>query len=212
MDCCLPGFSVHGILQARTLEWVAIFFSNAWKWSESEVTQSCPTLSDPMDCSLPGSSVHGIFQAGVLEWGSIVLFPKHRHILRLHTHTHTPSTTPHFPPERCHWLLQPYHLLASLGMAALTPPPPAVHCVLQVAPDFPTALQSHHFPINPILPDPPPCSPIYVNSLTNTQDQRLKSQLPLQWPIFCAIALCLHYGSLPSPCFFLLSTRYQRMH
>ena len=40
--------------------------------SESEVAQSCPTLSDPMDCSLPGSSVHGIFQAGVLEWGAIV--------------------------------------------------------------------------------------------------------------------------------------------
>ena len=36
--------------------------------SESEVTQSCPTLSDPMDCSLPGSSFHGIFQARVLEW------------------------------------------------------------------------------------------------------------------------------------------------
>ena len=35
---------------------------------ESEVAQSCPTLSDPMDCSLPGSSVHGIFQARVLEW------------------------------------------------------------------------------------------------------------------------------------------------
>ena len=31
-DCSLPGFSVHGILQARTLEWVAISFSNAWKW------------------------------------------------------------------------------------------------------------------------------------------------------------------------------------
>ena len=31
MDCTLPGFSVHGILQARTLEWVAISFSNAWK-------------------------------------------------------------------------------------------------------------------------------------------------------------------------------------
>ena len=29
MDCSLPGFSVHGILQARTLEWVAISFSNA---------------------------------------------------------------------------------------------------------------------------------------------------------------------------------------
>ena len=39
--------------------------------SESEVTQSCPTPSDPMDCSLPGSSVHGIFQARVLEWGAI---------------------------------------------------------------------------------------------------------------------------------------------
>ena len=32
MDCSLTGFSVHGILQARTLEWVAISFSNAWKW------------------------------------------------------------------------------------------------------------------------------------------------------------------------------------
>ena len=39
--------------------------------SESEVAQSCPTLSDPMDCSLPGSFVHGIFQARVLEWGAI---------------------------------------------------------------------------------------------------------------------------------------------
>ena len=41
--------------------------------NESEVTQSCLTLSDPMDCSLPGSSVHGIFQARVLEWGAIAL-------------------------------------------------------------------------------------------------------------------------------------------
>ena len=32
MDCSLPGFSVHGILQARTLEWVAISFSNELKW------------------------------------------------------------------------------------------------------------------------------------------------------------------------------------
>ena len=39
--------------------------------SESEVAQSCPTLSNPMDFSLPGSSVHGIFQARVLEWGAI---------------------------------------------------------------------------------------------------------------------------------------------
>ena len=39
--------------------------------SESEVAQSCPTLSDPMDCSLPGSSVHGISQARVLEWVAV---------------------------------------------------------------------------------------------------------------------------------------------
>ena len=39
--------------------------------SESEVAQSCATLSDPMDCSPPGSSVHGISQARVLEWGAI---------------------------------------------------------------------------------------------------------------------------------------------
>ena len=38
--------------------------------SESEVAQSCPTLSDPLDCSPPGSSIHGIFQARVLEWGA----------------------------------------------------------------------------------------------------------------------------------------------
>ena len=68
-----PGSPISGILQARTLEWVAISFSSACMKvkSESEVTQSCPTLSDPMDCSLPGSSVHGIFQARVLAWGAI---------------------------------------------------------------------------------------------------------------------------------------------
>ena len=66
MDYGPPGSSIPGILQARTLEWVAISFSNAWMKSESEVAQSCPTLSDPIDCSLPGSSIHGIFRAGVL--------------------------------------------------------------------------------------------------------------------------------------------------
>ena len=39
--------------------------------SESEVAQSCPTLSDPMDCSPPGSSIPGIFQARILEWVAI---------------------------------------------------------------------------------------------------------------------------------------------
>ena len=45
--------------------------------SESEVTQSCPTLCNPMDCSLPGSSIHRIFQAGVLEWGAIAFSEHH---------------------------------------------------------------------------------------------------------------------------------------
>ena len=39
--------------------------------SESEVAQSCLTLTDPMDCSPPGSSVSGILQARILEWSAI---------------------------------------------------------------------------------------------------------------------------------------------
>ena len=68
-----PGSPVPGLLQARTLEWVAISFSSECMKvkSENEVAQSCPTPSDPMDCSPPGSSVHRIFQARVLEWGAI---------------------------------------------------------------------------------------------------------------------------------------------
>ena len=47
-------------------------FQSLWSlYSESEVTQLCPTLCDPMDCSLPGSSLHGIFQARVVEWVAI---------------------------------------------------------------------------------------------------------------------------------------------
>ena len=53
---------------------------------ESEVSQLCPTLGDPMDCSLPGSSIPGIFQARVLEWGAIAfsevikIFPHYIHL------------------------------------------------------------------------------------------------------------------------------------
>ena len=47
------------------------------KGKESEVSQSCPTLCDPMDCSLPGSSVHGIFQARALEWVAISFSRRH---------------------------------------------------------------------------------------------------------------------------------------
>ena len=65
----LPGSAVPGILQARTLEWVVISFSNSWKWKVKLLSHV--RLTDPMDCGLPGSSAHGIFQARVLEWDAI---------------------------------------------------------------------------------------------------------------------------------------------
>ena len=90
MDCSPPGSSVHGILQATLLEWVAIFSSRVssqprdrtcvslcflpWRVGSlplaspgksfrysvqfSSVTQSCPTLCNPMNCSMPGLPVH----------------------------------------------------------------------------------------------------------------------------------------------------------
>ena len=54
--------------------------------SESEVTQSCPALSDPMDCSPPGSSIHGIFQARVLEWGAIAFSDQPRQHIKKQRH------------------------------------------------------------------------------------------------------------------------------
>ena len=62
--------------------------------SESEVTQSCPTLRNPMDCSPPGSSVHGVFQARVLEWGAIasLTFKASKQLFRFSSHI--PNTIP----------------------------------------------------------------------------------------------------------------------
>ena len=71
IDGSQPGSAIPAILQARTLEWVAISFSNAGKWKVKVKSLSQVWLSDPMDYSLPGSSIHGIFQARVLEWGAI---------------------------------------------------------------------------------------------------------------------------------------------
>ena len=68
IDGSPPGSPIPGILQARTLKWVAISFSNVWKWKVKVKSLSHVRLN-PMDCSLPGSSVHG--QARVLEWGAI---------------------------------------------------------------------------------------------------------------------------------------------
>ena len=56
--------------------------------SESEVTQLCLTLSDPMDCSLPGSSVRGIFQARVLEWDAIAFSNNTHRLLYISTNSY----------------------------------------------------------------------------------------------------------------------------
>ena len=68
MDCSLLGSSIHGIFQARVLEWGAIAFS---KVKFAKLLQSCPTLCDPIDGSPPGSPVPGILQERVLEWVAI---------------------------------------------------------------------------------------------------------------------------------------------
>ena len=83
MDGSLPGSPVPGILQARTLEWVAICFSrgssqprHSTKISSTAAAaakslQSCPTLCDTIDGSPAGSAVPRILQARTLEWVAI---------------------------------------------------------------------------------------------------------------------------------------------
>ena len=65
------GVGCHFLLQCMKLK------------SESEVAESCPTLSNPMDCGPPGSSVHGIFQARLLEWGAIAFSKNTAYIIYL---------------------------------------------------------------------------------------------------------------------------------
>ena len=70
--CATPQTAAHQALPSlgfsRQKHWSGLPFPSPMR--ESEVTQLCPTLHNPMDYSLPGSSVHGIFQARVLEWGA----------------------------------------------------------------------------------------------------------------------------------------------
>ena len=69
--CATPETAAHqappSLGFSRQEHWSGLPFPFPMHESESEVTQSCPTVHDSMDCSLPGSSAHGIFQAGVLE-------------------------------------------------------------------------------------------------------------------------------------------------
>ena len=76
--CATPETAAHqappSMGFSRQEHWSELPFPSPMR--ESEVTQSCRTLSDPMDCSPPGSSIHRIFQARVLEWGAIAFSKK----------------------------------------------------------------------------------------------------------------------------------------
>ena len=73
--CATPEMAAHqtppSLGFSRQEHWSGLPFPSPMHESESEVAQSCPTLSNPMDCSLLGSSIQGIFQARALEWGAI---------------------------------------------------------------------------------------------------------------------------------------------
>ena len=75
--CATPYMAAHqappSLEFSRQEHWSGLPFPSPMHEvkSESEVAQSCLTLSDPMDCSLPGSSIDGTFQATILEWGAI---------------------------------------------------------------------------------------------------------------------------------------------
>ena len=76
IDSSPPGSPVPGILQARTLEWVAISFSNAWKGKVKMKSLSRVRLfATPWSAAYQAPPSVGFFQARVLEWGAIA-FPK----------------------------------------------------------------------------------------------------------------------------------------
>ena len=72
IDCSPPGSTVPGILQARTLEWVAISFSNAWKWKVKvkSLSRVRPSAT-PWTAAFQAPLSMGFFQARVLEWDAI---------------------------------------------------------------------------------------------------------------------------------------------
>ena len=120
--------------------------------SESEVAQSCPTLSDPMDCSLPGSSIHGIFWARVLEWGAIAFSKRN---LTVYPNFHSGSGVKLVPVSRykgtmedqiscsaCAVSLLPWqspHMIRSLRILAWSGPLPTPHHIFSSSfPDLPS--------------------------------------------------------------------------
>ena len=101
--------------------------------NESEVIQSCLTLSDPTDHSLPGSPIYGTFQARVLEWGAIAFSNIHCYSVTKLCPTLPPHelqmpglSVQHYFPEfsqaHLHWVIdttQPSHPLLPPSPLAL---------------------------------------------------------------------------------------------
>ena len=126
-----PASPIPGILQARTLEWVAISFSNAWKWKEKVKSLShVRLLETPMDCSPPGSSIHGIFQARVQEWDATA-FSQFGHS-RVQFCDTMDCSTPDLPV--LHYLLE----FAQIHVHRVGDAIPASHCPL--APSHPASI------------------------------------------------------------------------
>ena len=105
IDGSPPGFPVPGILQARKLEWVAISFSNAWKWKVKVKSLSRVRLLVTW-WTAAYQPVHGIFQARVLEWGAIAFIRE----MQIKTkYQYTPSRMANFCfKDNCHMLVFGY--------------------------------------------------------------------------------------------------------
>ena len=108
MDYSLPCSSVHGILQARILEWQRNHAAAAAK-----SLQSCPTLCDPIDGSPPGSPIPGILQARTLEWVAISFSNAWKWRVKVKSlgrvrHLETPWTAAHQAPPSMGFSRQEY--------------------------------------------------------------------------------------------------------
>ena len=78
IDGSPPGSPIPGILQARTLEWVVISFSNACKWKvKVKLFSHVRLLATPWTAAHQ-APIHGTFQARVLEWVPLSSLPYSR--------------------------------------------------------------------------------------------------------------------------------------
>ena len=100
------GHPIPGILQARTLEWVAISFSNAWKWKVKVRSLSCVWLFVTPWTAAYQAPPHGIFQASVLDWGAIAFSEPSTTSAEFQNFNwlHNNFPTPNQPCDTIYWL------------------------------------------------------------------------------------------------------------